>query len=542
MTWWAQLRASLFGRPTPTYDGTGSGRRAMAWQVGNPGAVAALAFSQNELRAKSRDLVRRNAWAAAGVEAFVANAIGTGIKPQSMVVDPALREAIQALWRDWCDEADARGLTDFYGLQALACRAMLEGGECLVRLRYRRPEDRLAVALQLQVLEPEHLPTTMNRELASGNVIRAGIEFDRLGRRVAYHLYRSHPGRRGAGADVRHRRHGDGAHPGASEIIHLFRPLRPGQIRGEPWLARALVKLNELDQYDDAELVRKKTAAMFAGFITRLAPEDNLMGEGLPDEQRRLARRPGARNLAAPGARRGHQVFSRRPTSALSYAEFLRMQFRAVAAAMGITYEMLTGRPDPGELLVDPRRPAGVPAPLSRRSSTASSCTSCAARSGRPGWSRQRSRGTADSAGFTPPAARVPGREVDPARLAVGRPEEGVRRDADGDPRRSAVALGGDLGLRLRRRGHRSRDRRRQPARGRARSRSSIPTRATTPDASTPVTATPASSRVSWNPRTLDMQLVHLASRLYGTPLLIARAKLDVILAVLGAAYRSAEV
>ncbi|WP_155518365.1 phage portal protein, partial [Ralstonia solanacearum] len=52
----------------------------------------------------------------------------------------------------------------------------------------------------------------------------------------------------------------------------------------EPWLSRALVKLNELDQYDDAELVRKKTAAMFAGFVTRQSPEDNLMGEGLPDE------------------------------------------------------------------------------------------------------------------------------------------------------------------------------------------------------------------------------------------------------------------
>jgi capsid protein len=33
-----------------------------------------------------------------------------------------------------------------------------------------------------------------------------------------------------------------------------------------------LVKLNELDQYDDAELVRRKTAGMFAGFITRQAP------------------------------------------------------------------------------------------------------------------------------------------------------------------------------------------------------------------------------------------------------------------------------
>ena len=100
--------------------------------------MAALSLAQDELRAKSRDLVRRNAWAAAGVEAFVSNAIGTGIKPQSMLADQPLREAIHSLWWDWCEEADAAGLTDFYGLQALACRAMLEGGECLVRLRYRR--------------------------------------------------------------------------------------------------------------------------------------------------------------------------------------------------------------------------------------------------------------------------------------------------------------------------------------------------------------------------------------------------------------------
>ena len=70
---------------------------------------------------------------------------------------------------------------------------MLEGGEALIRIRYRRPEDGLAVALQLQVLEPEHLPVTLNTTVENGNVIRAGIEFDGLGRRVAYHLYRAHP-------------------------------------------------------------------------------------------------------------------------------------------------------------------------------------------------------------------------------------------------------------------------------------------------------------------------------------------------------------
>ena len=327
---------------SPTYDGVGSGRRALAWQVDNPGAVAALAYGQDALRAKSRDLIRRNAWAAAGVEAFVSNAIGTGIKPQSMVEDQVLRASVHRLWSDWCEEADATGLTDFYGLQALACRAMLEGGECLLRIRFRQAEDGLPVGVQLQVLEPEHLPLHMNQHTAAGHLIRAGIEFDRLGRRVAYHLTRHHPGdgslapMSGVGGMM------DTVRIPAHEIVHLFRPLRPGQIRGEPWLTRALIKLHELDQYDDAELVRKKTAAMFAAFITRDSPEDNLMGEGPPDASGAALAglEPGTMHILEPGE---DVRFSQPADVGGSYGEFLRMQFRAVAAAMGITYEMLTG-------------------------------------------------------------------------------------------------------------------------------------------------------------------------------------------------------
>jgi len=340
MSWIAHLKRRLFGG-TPIYDGAGSGRRAFAWQPSSLGAVAALAFSQDQLRAKSRDMVRRSPWAAAGVEAFVANAIGTGIKPQSMVQDAVQREAIHRLWRDWCESADAAGLADFYGLQALACRAMMEGGECFVRLRYRRPEDGLPVSLQLQLLESEHLPATLNSETPDGNVIRAGIEFDRLGRRVAYHLYRGHPGD-GSMAPMSGAGSLDLVRVPASEIIHLYRPLRPGQIRGEPWLARALMKLHDLDQYDDAELQRKKTAAMFAGFITRLAPDDNLLGEGLPNANgaAMAGLEPGTMQFLEPGE---DVRFSEPADVGSSYAEFLRMQFRAVAAAMGITYEMLTG-------------------------------------------------------------------------------------------------------------------------------------------------------------------------------------------------------
>ena len=340
MRWLKRLSRQMFGG-NPLHEAAGAGRRSFAWLPSNPGAVAAMTATQTELRTKSRDLVRRNAWANAALESYVANAIGTGIKPQSLMEDPKLRERIQALWRDWTLDADASGLTDFYGLQALACRAMLEGGEALIRIRFRRKEDGLAVALQLQVLEPEHLPVTLNTTAENGNVIRAGIEFDRLGRRVAYHLYRTHP-EDGALAPMSGNGGMETVRVDAAEILHMFRPLRPGQIRGEPWLARALVKLNELDQYDDAELVRKKTAAMFAGFITRLAPEDNLMGEGSADPNgvALAGLEPGTLQILEPGE---DVKFSQPADVGASYAEFLRMQFRAVAAAMGVTYEQLTG-------------------------------------------------------------------------------------------------------------------------------------------------------------------------------------------------------
>lgn len=340
MSWWSRVRTAMFGG-SPVHEVAGHGRRSTAWQPSNPGAIAALVATGDALRIRSRDLVRRNAWANAAIEAFVANAVGTGIKPQSLIADATQREALHALWRDFVDEADAAGLTDLYGLQALGCRALLEGGECLVRLRPRRPEDGLAVPLQLQMLEPEHLPLTLNREEPNGNVIRAGIEFNRLGRRVAYHLYLSHP-QDGSMAPMSRQGGLDTFRVPATEVLHIFRPLRPGQIRGEPWLARALVKLNELDQYDDAELVRKKTAAMFAGFVTRDGPEDPLPGDAPPDEHGNapLGLEPGSLQILEAGE---SVTFAQPADVGASYDAFLRSQFRAVAAAMGITYEQLTG-------------------------------------------------------------------------------------------------------------------------------------------------------------------------------------------------------
>ena len=53
----------------------------------------------------------------------------------------------------------------------------------------------------------------------------------------------------------------------AADIVHLFQALAPGQLRGITWLAPVLLRLHELDQYEDAALVKAKVAALFTGFI-----------------------------------------------------------------------------------------------------------------------------------------------------------------------------------------------------------------------------------------------------------------------------------
>ena len=59
----------------------------------------------------------------------------------------------------------------------------------------------------------------------------------------------------------------------ADQLFQMMAVRRPGQLRGEPWLVRSLPTIHSLSQYHHAELERKKTAAMLAGFVRRPVPE-----------------------------------------------------------------------------------------------------------------------------------------------------------------------------------------------------------------------------------------------------------------------------
>jgi len=319
------------------FEGARMARRLSSWRVGSEGINAAIRQGGDVLRARSRDLVRNNPYANNATTSFAAHAIGAGIKPSSLIEDAALKDKVQRLWLAWTDEADADGLTDFYGLQSIAARAVFEAGECFIRLRPRRSSDGLVVPLQLQMLPSEQLPYAHSETLPNGNEVVFGIEFDRLGRRVAYHFLRQPPG------DVRQHTDHSRVRVPANQVLHIFNPVAEGQIRGVPWLTPAMTRLWLLEQYDDAELDRKKVAAMFAAFVTKPYPEEIMGEEAAPKDQDHaslVGLEPGTLQMLLPGE---DIKFSDPADVGGSYEAFQYRTLLACCSAMGVPYTNVTG-------------------------------------------------------------------------------------------------------------------------------------------------------------------------------------------------------
>ena len=295
-----------------------------------------IAAAGPDITARARWLVRNNGYAANAIESWAGNVVGAGIKPSSMIADSGLKAQVQKLWLDWTDEADAEGFTDFYGLQRRAAREVFIAGEVFFRFRPRRPQDGLTVPLQLQMLPSEMLPLNRNEVAPGGNVIRQGIEFDAIGRRVAYHFLRRHPGDMTDPGLV-----GDIVRVPASEVVHIIDPVDAGQLRGISRFAAGIVKLFLLDQYDDAELDRKKVAAMHALFITTPAPAEPLdAAEGRDEnDERTLDLQPGQITMLEPG----EEVQTSAPAdSGQTYEPFQYRTLLQVSAALGVPYAYLS--------------------------------------------------------------------------------------------------------------------------------------------------------------------------------------------------------
>lgn len=351
-----------------SHDGIGfeagrMGRRLGSWIPSRVHVNTLINQSGPNTLARARFLARNNGYATSAVECFSANLVGDGIKPswKSPLPIPDVdndasddqiaaaksaaksaskqKQSVHELWARWTIEADAEGVTDFYGLQKRIARELFIAGEIFVRLRPRRLSDGLSIPLQIELYPSEQLPLWLTMPLANGNWIRQGIEFDQIGRRVAYHFWRVNPG------DITLApKFGERVRIPASQILHVFDPLEAGQIRGMSRLTPAIVTLWMLDLYDDAELERKKTAALFSVFVVRPDPDGEFFDKEttVREDEGTLSVKlqPGSAQTLFPG----EDIKIAAPADVgNSYEPFQYRTLIRICAALGLPYAGTTG-------------------------------------------------------------------------------------------------------------------------------------------------------------------------------------------------------
>ncbi|MBL8560893.1 MAG: phage portal protein [Gemmobacter sp.] len=313
------------------YDAASRGRRTYGWKSPATDGDAAALGARARLRQLSRDMIRNRPYAARAREVVVSNVVGTGIVPSVVHDDPEMQARIWAVLEQHLltPPLDARGELDLYAMQEVVMGTVFTDGEILARRRIRRGKYArdLPLGFQIELLEADHLDETVTSW--GENEVIEGVEYSPIGDIEAYHLFDEHPGAaRMRGLRLKSRR------VPWQDVLHIRRLDRPGRLRGVPWLAPVMMTLGEISDYQEAQILKQKMAALMAAIVTT-------SGEGgAKDRLRGLeALEPGA----IVGVPDGTSVNFTTPPRVDDYQPFMREALGAIAMGVGITRESLTG-------------------------------------------------------------------------------------------------------------------------------------------------------------------------------------------------------
>jgi len=259
-----------------SYDGASKARRSLKeWNPLGNDADADILTDLPTLRERSRDLIRNNPLADGAIKTKVTNVVGTGIRLQSRIDRDAVGMTDEAAdiweaktereWRLFWESKDLDVCRTLTGadMTRMIYRQVKENGDVLILLpRVNRPGN--PYQLKIQVVEADRLCN--EGDVSDTDTLAGGVQRDKTGAPVAYHILKHHPG-----SVVNSReweiRPAFGSRTGLRNVIHLYNPTRPGQSRGVPDLASVIEPLKQLSRYTNAELTAAVVSGMFTVFI-----------------------------------------------------------------------------------------------------------------------------------------------------------------------------------------------------------------------------------------------------------------------------------
>jgi len=310
----------------------------------------AIEYDLPKLRNRCVELYRGNTIAHSAIEGRVSNEVGIGISRNPRVredegISKQNAAAINDKLKDVCDRwsdhgVDKRRRLSLSAVQRLVCRAYATYGEAFVMLG--DSPFRGSIGLTVDVISPERVETPM--EFIRDPNVRMGIRYKQGGGEiVGYYVRLSHPDdHKQFRVDYQFVRRFDES--GQARMIHVFDPMFPEQSRGIPWLATAMNRAKDVDDFFEAELIAKQIEACFGLVFTggKDSPDPMSIAEGNATASVNGSRieelSPGFTHYAGDGET-VTTIDPQRPGS--SFAPFIEASLRGVAAALNFPYEIL---------------------------------------------------------------------------------------------------------------------------------------------------------------------------------------------------------
>jgi lambda family phage portal protein len=364
----------------PTFGGGGTGygnyganltKNSLAgwlWRGGD--ADRDIGWNVQVLRERSRDAFMGIPLAAAAIETLDTNVIGEGLYPAPNIdgdalglndqETTALNKEIADKWQWWASdprECDFESKHSFYTLLHVAFQSMLLSGDCPV-LFPLKPRPGTLFELRLRILEADRIRNPVlfpswvpEVNTTTGASIFNGVELNKDGELVAYHISETHPLASPMMQTIlptkTFRVEPFGANTGRRNMILMIRPERPEQRRGVPILSVCLELLKQMGRYIDSTVVSAVIQSYFTAFITSEYPDPNIFDSLLTDAQKaeifnfnpyNVQLGPGIVNFMRPG----HAVNFANPTMPqATFGEFTVAVCKFIGAALGIPYEVL---------------------------------------------------------------------------------------------------------------------------------------------------------------------------------------------------------
>lgn len=286
------------------------------------------------LRQRSRMLYMGAPIAAAALKRQRTNIVGAGLRLKATIdrdvlgVTQEQAEAWQrhtqaefSLWAQRKQACDATGVNNFYGMQQLVALAWPMSGDVFALIKRAEPTRLMPYSLRLHLLEADRIRTPESAQgsnplltsmttakLPNGNTIHDGVEVDKNGAVVAYHVANTHPYQWSEGMTQFVRVEAFGAETGLPNILHIMDAERPEQYRGVPYLAQVIEPLLQMRRYTDAEITAAIVQSFFTAFITTEAGADGLPNETRAADEAEVSRDPndyemgpGTINMLEPG-------------------------------------------------------------------------------------------------------------------------------------------------------------------------------------------------------------------------------------------------